>query len=189
MAKAAGRLLEIESGEILAEYRPALTADGAAGLEAEIFIYDTLAGGVGFSTQLAAKGEALIEKALQILEGCPEGCDCIRYRCLRNFRNKLDHRLLDRKLGEQLLRHAKVGGYPGYPPDRVQSSLRLLCDDLRRQFSDSFDWEMNVPRRSSRGHIITLPIVATRRIVVKKPGLPLAHRSRLASQSMAILEI
>jgi hypothetical protein len=32
-------------GEMLAENRPALTEAGAAGLEAEIFIYDTRAGG------------------------------------------------------------------------------------------------------------------------------------------------
>ena len=54
VAQAACQLLEIELGEILAEYRPALTESGAAGLEAEIFIYDTLAGGAGFSPQLVS---------------------------------------------------------------------------------------------------------------------------------------
>ena len=45
LAKAACRVLQIESTEILAEYRPALTDAGANGLETEVFIYDTLAGG------------------------------------------------------------------------------------------------------------------------------------------------
>jgi hypothetical protein len=58
VAKAACRILQIESGEILAEYRPALTDAGAIGHEAEIFVYDTLAGGAGFSPQLAAKVNA-----------------------------------------------------------------------------------------------------------------------------------
>jgi ATP-dependent helicase YprA (DUF1998 family) len=163
LAKAAGRLLQIESGEILAEYRPALTADGAAGLEAEIFIYDTLAGGAGFSSQLAGKGVALVETAMDILRSCPEGCDSSCYRCLRSFRNKLDHRLLDRKLGEQLLRHAASGGYPDYPADRVKASLDLLFGDLNRQFSESFDWARNAVRRNSRGHDFSVPIIATRR--------------------------
>jgi hypothetical protein len=55
LAKAACRTLEIEPGEILSEYRPALTEAGAAGLEAEIFIYDTLAGGAGFCPQLVGE--------------------------------------------------------------------------------------------------------------------------------------
>src|SRR6202035_2877799 len=56
LAKAACRVLQIESTEILAEYRPALTDAGANGLETEVFIYDTLAGGAGFSPQLVRDG-------------------------------------------------------------------------------------------------------------------------------------
>jgi hypothetical protein len=40
LAKAANRILQIESGEVLAE--TALTDAGAAGLEVEVFLYDTL---------------------------------------------------------------------------------------------------------------------------------------------------
>jgi hypothetical protein len=111
VAKAAGRLLQIESGEILAEYRPALTDNGAIGKEVEIFVYDTLAGGAGFSPQLAYQTRPLFEEALRILEDCPADCDSSCYRCLRSFRNKIEHRSLDRKLGGQFLRHALYGGY------------------------------------------------------------------------------
>src|SRR3984957_20821674 len=52
LAKAACQILEIEPGELLAEYRPALTREGRVGREAEIFLYDTLPGGAGFSGQL-----------------------------------------------------------------------------------------------------------------------------------------
>lgn len=38
IAKAACRILEIEAGEVLAEYRPALTDAGATGIEAELFM-------------------------------------------------------------------------------------------------------------------------------------------------------
>ena len=71
VAKAACRLLQIKSGEILAEYRPALTEAGAIGQEVEIFVYDTLAGGAGFSTQLSERGDALFAEALQICRGAP----------------------------------------------------------------------------------------------------------------------
>jgi ATP-dependent helicase YprA (DUF1998 family) len=89
VAKAGCRILEIESGEMLAEYRPALTEAGAAGLEAEIFIYDTLAGGAGFSPQLVGRGETLFEEGLRILSECPGGCDASCYRCLRALETNL----------------------------------------------------------------------------------------------------
>jgi hypothetical protein len=162
VAKAACRLLEIESGEILAEYRPALTEAGAVGLEAEIFIYDTLAGGAGFSPQLASRGTELFDEALQILSSCPANCDASCYRCLRSFRNKLEHRLLDRHLGEQLLRHALRGGYPSYPADRIHASLDILFNDLTRQFSATFEFSRSVTR-SVDGHTVTIPILVQRR--------------------------
>jgi ATP-dependent helicase YprA (DUF1998 family) len=161
ISKAACQLLEIESGEILAEYRPALTEAGAAGLEAEVFIYDTLAGGAGFSPQLVGRGALLCDEALRILTSCPGQCDASCYRCLRSFRNRLDHRLLDRHLGEQLLRHALYGGYPDYPKTRVDTSLDVLFSDLTRQFSAAFDFQQNVIRMA-QGKTATIPILATR---------------------------
>ena len=163
LAKAACRVLQIESTEILAEYRPALTDAGANGLETEVFIYDTLAGGAGFSPQLVGRGQELFEEAVKILADCPERCDASCYRCLRSFRNKLDHRLLDRKLGEQFLRHALQGGYPAYPQDRTENSLNLLFDDVRQQLSDQFELERNVGRADGQGRQITVPLLVKRR--------------------------
>ena len=173
LAKAACRILEIESGEILAEYRPALTENGANGLEAEIFIYDTLAGGAGFSPQLAHRGPALFREALEILSKCPAECDASCYRCLRSFRNKLEHRLLDRHLGEQLQRHALFGGYPAYSIDRTAASLRILRDDLVRQFSETFEFQMNVAR-TLEGRPVTIPILAIRRSSAMETWLALS---------------
>lgn len=162
VAKAACRILEIESGEILAEYRPALTEGGAAGHDVEIFVYDTLAGGAGFSPQLVGRGHELFEVALDILTNCPDRCDSSCYRCLRSFRNKLDHRFLDRQLGEQLLRHALSGGYPNYPAARAASSLNVLTEDLQRQMSADFLFQENAERLVGRA-ILTIPLVITRR--------------------------
>lgn len=139
LAKAACRLLEIEPGEILAEYRPALNEKGAAGSLVEVFLYDTLAGGAGFSPQLAARGRELFETALAILEKCPEQCDASCYRCLRSFRNKLDHMLLDRFVGAQLIRHVLTGAITPFDPKRAVKSLSVLANDLERQLSGAFD--------------------------------------------------
>jgi len=174
LAKAACRVLEIESGEILAEYRPALTDAGAAGHEVEIFIYDTLAGGAGFSPQLVGRGAELFSQALEILTNCPEGCDTSCYRCIRSFRNKLDHRLLDRVLGEQLLRHALYGGYTEYPQRRIETASNLLFSDLQRQFSEEFLLERNSVRRHAKSGDITVPIVMIRRATMAQTWIAIS---------------
>jgi hypothetical protein len=140
LAKAACRLLEIEVGEILAEYRPALNSDaGAAGTLVEVFLYDTLAGGAGFSPQLASRGLELFQAALNLLEGCPEQCDSSCYRCLRSFRNRLDHAMLDRHVGAQILRHILTGDTPTFSPERAAMALTVLADELERKLTGYFE--------------------------------------------------
>ena len=131
--KAACSKLELEFNELQAEYRPALTKAGRKGREAEIYLYDTLPGGAGFAQQVEKLGITVFEDALQILEVCPENCDRSCYRCLRSYRNKYEHDLLDRHLGASLLRYFIHGTYPTIDPDRLQASTDLLFEDLRRQ--------------------------------------------------------
>ena len=105
ISKAACLLLELEPSELQAEYRPALTALGKAGKQIEIYVYDTLPGGAGFARQIGARGLEVLQKALAILEGCPDKCDRSCYRCLRSYKNKFEHDLLDRKVGAVLLNY------------------------------------------------------------------------------------
>jgi ATP-dependent helicase YprA (DUF1998 family) len=104
----------------------------------EVFLYDTLAGGAGFSPQLVVRGQELFETALAFLEICPEPCDASCYRCLRSFRNKLDHALLDRFVGAQLVRHILTGEVPPFNEKRAVKSLTILANDLERQLSNNF---------------------------------------------------
>jgi hypothetical protein len=161
LAQAGCRMLELEQGEILAEFRPALTAQGVQGHEAEIFIYDTLPGGAGFSTQLAERGRQLFEAALNIMTDCAGGCDASCYRCLRSFRNKFEHGQIDRFVGAQLLRHVLEGGIPEYDQARVNGSTDLLFDDLTQQAADVFTCERNVERVFD-GRRFRVPIVVRR---------------------------
>lgn len=132
LAKAACQLLEIEPGELMAEYRPALTPPGAEGLEAEVFLYDTLPGGAGFASQLPARGEELFHLALGLLKTCPQDCDASCYRCLRSFKNKFEHSLLDRHVGAELLEYLVTGGLPPFDHNRLRKSTALLLGDIRR---------------------------------------------------------
>ena len=159
LAKAACQLLEIEAGELMAEFRPALTPSGKDGLEAEVFLYDTLPGGAGFSSQLADLGQELFERALHLLAGCPEECDASCYRCLRSFKNKFEHGLLDRHVGAELVVYLLTGKQSRFSAKRLRNSTTLLYNDLRRQTVEGVEFELNGPVRSREGTLVA-PILA-----------------------------
>ena len=140
---AACRVLELDSNELQAEYRPALTDAGRDGREAEIYLYDTLPGGAGFAERVGRLGSTVFDEALRILEGCPEGCDRSCYRCLRSYKNKFEHDLLDRHLGAGLLRYLIYGDFPTVDLDRLESSTTMLFEDLNRYGSIDFAVKMN----------------------------------------------
>lgn len=158
LAIAACRLLEIEPGEIMAEFRPALTPGGKTGLEAEIFLYDTLSGGAGFSSQLANRRSDLFELALKLMENCPENCDASCYRCLRSFKNKFEHTLLDRHVGSELLKYLLFGAHSEFNQERLRSSTKLLFHDIQRQSREDIRIETDVAL-SLRDQSLTVPIL------------------------------
>ena len=161
LAKAASQLLEIEPGELMAEYRPSLTPEGREGLKAEIFLYDTLPGGAGFASQLVDRGTELFQRALQLVKTCPENCDASCYRCLRSFKNKFEHRLLDRHVAADLLQYLLTGNLPDFDEKRLKDSTALLYRDLLRQGDGSIDFKAT-PTVSIKGMgNIEIPILAT----------------------------
>lgn len=133
LTRAAAERLQIEPGELMAEYRPAVTPSGCDGLEAEIFLYDTLPGGAGFSQQAAQLGPELFIEARRIMDECPEHCDVSCYRCLRNFRNRLDHGLLDRHVGVALVDYLLSDAIPPFNAQRLENSIGQLVADMERQ--------------------------------------------------------
>lgn len=143
LTKAACARLELEANELQAEYRPALTAAGREGREAEIYLYDTLPGGAGFARRVGNLGLTLFEDALPLLESCPDNCDRSCYRCLRSYRNKFEHDLLDRHIGASLLRFALEGVVPSLAPDRLERSTNILFEDLRRHGVEGLIIERN----------------------------------------------
>ncbi len=162
ITKAACAALELEARELQAEYRPALTSAGRDGLEAEIYLYDTLPGGAGFARRVGELGIPVFEAALKILETCPEGCDRSCYRCLRSYKNKFEHDLLDRHLGATLLRFLLTGAAPKIDAPRLARSTDLLFQDLERQGLEGIKFEraraVSVPGLLP----VTAPIYATR---------------------------
>ena len=173
LAKSASRLLDIEPGEMMAEYRPSLTPDGRQGLKAEVFLYDTLPGGAGFSSQLVSRGPQLFEDALSLLKNCPEKCDASCYRCLRAFRNKFEHVLLDRHIGAELLSYLISGEIPMFSESRLNTSAELLYRDLRRQSVPG--WSFGRPTAGSTfdipGVILAVSEKGSRKVISLTGGL------------------
>ena len=159
LAKAACQLLGLEPGELMAEYRPALTPDGRIGLEAEIFLYDTLPGGAGFSAELVTSNVNLLHAAHSILKDCPENCESSCYRCLRSFKNRIEHSLLDRHVGAQLLEYLLNGELTEFSRDRLRSSTALLCNDLCRQAPQGVRFSMDALMHTSET-TLAAPILA-----------------------------
>lgn len=159
LARAATDMLGIEPGEILAEYRPAMSADVSSDLCAEIFLYDTLPGGAGFSSSMPDRAAELLARARALLANCPEQCDSSCYRCLRAFGNRIEHRSLDRHVGMELIDYLLTGAGPNTAPGRIERSTELLFLDISRILGDDPDLEC---RRGEKlvagGATLTAPI-------------------------------
>lgn len=170
---AATRRLGIEPGELQAEYRPALTDLGKEGLEAEIYLYDTLSGGAGFSRRVGELGISVVQDALHLLESCPADCDRSCYRCLRSFRNRFEHDLLDRYLGASLLRYLLRDEDPVLDPRRLELSTDRLFEDLARQRLDNVELERDAAVDLPGIGPVIAPILArtpTRTVIVGLHG-------------------
>jgi len=162
LAKAASDILQIEPGEVMAEFRPALTQAGINGFEAEIFLYDTLPGGAGFARNAAADGVNLFKQALKITRECKDGCDSSCYRCLRNFRNKIEHGLLDRHVGAALIEYLLSGNIQPFNQTRIETSTSLLFADILRQGVTGLAFDHDVDIQGLGSELVRLPIKATR---------------------------
>jgi ATP-dependent helicase YprA (DUF1998 family) len=157
---AATNRLEIEPGELQAEYRPALSPGGHEGLEAEIYLYDTLPGGAGFARRVGEFGVDLFEDAIRLLEGCPAICDSSCYRCLRSFKNRFEHALLDRHLGASLLRYLVRGEEPILDKIRLEQAADRLFEDLSRQGDSGVTWHRNAGVEIPGIGLVEAPILA-----------------------------
>ena len=66
-----------------------------------------------------------------MLENCPSNCGSSCYRCLRSYKNRFEHGLLDRHLGSSLIRYLLTSDLPVVAADRVEESTDLLFTDLQ----------------------------------------------------------
>lgn len=160
LASAAAGLLDIEESDIGAEFRVAMTSGGRQGTQAELYLYDLTPGGAGFVRSAVAAPGVLLEAAIARLEACDCTHSC--YQCLRSYKNKWDHKHLDRTVAAALLRHIVYGDAPTLDPQDEGRLLRRLEIDLKES---GFDVE-----RVAGG--LKLPELNDRLIVLGHPLVP-----------------
>lgn len=149
LADAACDVLDLEPGEVQADFRAALSDAGQHGSEAEVYLYDTLSGGAGFSRLAGERASEVFETALATLSGCD--CDVSCYKCLRSFKNKFEHDRLDRHIGADLLRYLLQDIRPVVDAGREARAVAALAEDLRRQGGSALTVE--------RGATIEVPTI------------------------------
>jgi len=124
---AAGRMFDVDFTEFSAGYRIINQADAATPLAAEIYMFDTLSGGAGYSERVGDSMDELLRDYIPVILSCDdengEGCDRSCYRCLRHYYNQSYHPSLDRHLARSLLALIVDGQLPQDPSIDQQESL------------------------------------------------------------------
>jgi hypothetical protein len=119
---AASRRLQIDEGELAGNWSPVL----GDGRQAQIFLYDLLPGGAGYTRMVEQDIIGVLEETELLLSACD--CESSCYRCLRHYGNKFIHSLLDRHLALDLLRYITTGKIPMLTDADKRKSLMGLAE-------------------------------------------------------------
>ncbi len=158
LASAAAKLLDIEESDIGAEFRVAMTSEGRTGRHVEVYLYDLTPGGAGFVRSAVDYPQHLFETAMERLESCECTHSC--YECMRSYKNKWDHKYLDRKLGAAFLRHVAIGEHPTISPEDDSRLLRTLQVDLEEAGHEvvALDGALMLPELNDRVVVLGHPM-------------------------------
>ncbi len=131
------QILDLETREVQGEYRSSLKECEPSGKRVEIYLYDTLPGGAGFSSKAGDDPKKLFEQALKILKECPsDECVSSCYRCIRSYKNKFDHSYLDRELGTALLLYLMENELPMISSERLEQATNRLYEYLKNSIDE-----------------------------------------------------
>ena len=103
MVLAAGQLLDVEFNDLKSGYRLRYSPDKVC---VDIFLFDSLSSGAGYSSMLAGRITDLMEETYKVLE-CKNHCTTACHDCLKHYWNQRVQNLLDRHLAKQLLDWSK----------------------------------------------------------------------------------
>jgi predicted RNA-binding Zn-ribbon protein involved in translation (DUF1610 family) len=138
LKKAISIVQDIDYNEISGGWRPRMISDGE--LQLEMFFYDNLSSGAGYSSLIGSILDDVLDRARTILSECECSRSC--KNCLDNYWNQRSHNLFDRQLGLQLLNYAQFGQLPYEYNDEEQKIYmaplqKLIVEDSKKPYHDS----------------------------------------------------
>lgn len=129
LLRAAATFLQINQEELAVGVRPWTTANGD--VQGEVFLYDTLPGGAGYAREICDHLREILERSLDLTEGCPQSCESACDSCLLDYYNQRVHAQLDRHLAAQVARFILDGTMPILTPDSQMTAAQRLKGLLR----------------------------------------------------------
>ena len=111
----ASQKLDIEFTELIAGYRMRRNTNGVF---FDVYLYDSLSSGAGYSANVAKEILPLLSQATSILENCD--CDSACHKCIKHYRNQNIHGQLDRFAALQLIQWCRDGSLAKEIPHRTQ---------------------------------------------------------------------
>jgi ATP-dependent helicase YprA (DUF1998 family) len=129
IALAAADDLGIDPRELQSGFRLLRAANGSS--MGDVFLYDTLAGGAGYSRLVGEDFARIFERTINRLESCT--CQSSCSDCLRTYANRMSHASLDRHLALQLGRYIESGSAPALYSPREQQDRGIALRDMLGQ--------------------------------------------------------
>jgi hypothetical protein len=123
---AASRKLQIDEGEMAGNWTPVQSGTDS---EADIYLYDLLPGGAGYTGQVRQNLDAILVHARELVAGCSCSTSC--HRCLRHYGNRYVHRSLNRHLALAVLEYLLEGKVPVVESGWGTMAVRPLTEILR----------------------------------------------------------
>lgn len=118
--------LDIEFGELVTGYRIRRTDSQRTFVD--VYIYDNLSSGAGYSIRIASEIESLLERMRDLLKACRCATACSN--CLKHYRNQHVHGRLDRYYGLQLLDWGMDGRIATSIPFKVQKKYAATLENI-----------------------------------------------------------
>lgn len=132
LALSASKELDVEFSDLKSGYRIRPNHDH---VYADIYLYDSLSSGAGYSSRAADLIEGVLNKCEKLLNTC--NCDSSCPKCLRHFWNQNLHSSLDRKAGLQLLKWVRNGEIEGnLPKSRQKDFLSGISTVIKLNYGD-----------------------------------------------------
>jgi hypothetical protein len=118
---AASQELDIDFSDLKSGYRMRFSNNT---IYAEIYLYDSLSSGAGYSNRVADLIENVIDRTFELLDNCD--CESSCPKCVRHFWNQNLHKKLDRKAALQLIKWIKTKELYISKEEEQKQYLRVL---------------------------------------------------------------